>query len=126
MDVLDMVYDALIDDNFIKLQAQGRIKFYEYPESGDVSAPYIIIYPLDVPLPSEFADDNWLANDFLLQIDVWTKKRSSTREIAEHIQKIMWNLGFSQVGGIDEYDNGIYRDARRYRGKLYRDDFDSL
>jgi len=40
----------------------------------------------------------------------------------------MWNFGFHQGTGPDEWDEetGIYRDARRYRGKLYRDDLDTL
>lgn len=126
MDILKMVYDVLIADSFIKEQADGRIKYYEYPESGDVTAPYIIIVPLDVPKPSDFADNTWLTYDALYQIEVWTKNRTVTRELAEHIQKVMWEKGFGQKGGLDEYEEKIFRDARRYRGKLYRDDLDTV
>jgi len=126
MDILKAVYEALIADDFIREQASSRIKYYEYPESGDVTQPYIIIDPLDVPLPKDFADNTWLSYDCLYQIEVWTKNRSTTRELAERIRQVMWNIGFSQGSGIDEYEEDIFRDARRYRGKLYRNDLDTL
>jgi hypothetical protein len=128
MDVLGMIYDALMVNSAIKEAAYGRIKFYEFPETGEVTAPFIIIDPLDVPLPKDFADDTWLTYDCLFQIDVWSKKRTATRELSRQIRDVMWTLGFSQGSGVDEWDKGtgIFRDARRYRGKLYRDDLDTL
>ncbi|MGE6379978.1 hypothetical protein [Peribacillus muralis] len=129
MDVLKMVYDALIADPIINEKAAGRIKFYKFPETSSVTtAPNIIIDPLDVPLPEDFADDTWLTYDCLYQIEVWSKNRTNTRELAEQIEKVMWDFGFSQGSGPDEFDEatGIYRDARRYRGKLYRGDLDTL
>lgn len=129
MDVLGMVYNELIADPYIKEKASGRIKFYDFPETSSVTmAPNIIIDPLDVPLPKDFADDTWLTYDCLYQIEVWSKNRTNTRELSEQIGKVMWNFGFHQGTGPDEWDEetGIYRDARRYRGKLYRDDLDTL
>jgi hypothetical protein len=40
----------------------------------------------------------------------------------------MWGLGFAQVGGVPEWDKdyNVFRDARRYSGRRYRDDFDTL
>jgi len=48
--------------------------------------------------------------------------------IASKIREIMWKLHFKQSDGMDEYDNdyAIFRDARRYRGKAYRKDFNNL
>ncbi|WP_339201705.1 DUF3168 domain-containing protein [Peribacillus sp. FSL P2-0133] len=128
MDVLGMIYDALMADPYIKETANGRIKFYEFPETGEVKAPFIIIDPLDVPLPQDFADNTWLTYDCLFQIDVWSKKRTATRELSEQICLVMWNVGFFQGSGVDEWDKdtGTFRDARRYRGKIYRDDLDTL
>ncbi|MFF2457622.1 DUF3168 domain-containing protein [Peribacillus simplex] len=128
MDVLGMIYDVLMADPSIKETANGSIKFYEFPETGEVKAPFIIIDPLDVPIPQDFADNTWLTHDCLLQIDVWSKKRTTTRELSGQIRQVMWNVGFSQGSGVDEWDKGtgIFRDARRYRGKLYRDDLDTL
>lgn len=129
MDMLDKIYRSLIADDYIAEKAKGRIKFYEYPETGEVGNAYIVIDPLDVPTPSDFADDTWLTDDYLYQIDVWSKDRQVTRKIAKHIRPAMRSIGFGQTsGGVDEYDKdtGIFRDARRYRGKIYRDDYDSL
>lgn len=127
MDILEKVYESLVADDYIKEQALGRIKYYEYPETGDVDNPYIVIDPIDAPKPSDYADDNWTKYDCLLQVDVWTRNRKITGSIADQIRDVMWDVfGFSQQSGPNEYDEGIYRDARRYRGTVYRDDFDSL
>ncbi|MGP9039816.1 hypothetical protein [Cytobacillus kochii] len=126
MDVEMIIYNALIKDSYIVEQASGRIKFYEYPESASLVDPFIIIDPLDVPKPSDLADDTWLTYDCLYQIEVWTKNRSITKELGKRVHQVLWNLGFRQNGGLSEYDNGIFRDARRFRGKLYREDFEEL
>src|SRR5690625_2891583 len=102
MDMLTKIYEALVADDYIKDQASGRIKYYEYPATGDVNKPYIIIDPLDVPLPDDYADGTWLTDDYLLQIDVWTKNRIVTSKLAYRIRLVMWDLGFGQGAGMDE------------------------
>lgn len=126
MDIEMVIYNALIKDSYIVEQASGRIKFYEYPESANLEEPFIIIEPLDIPQPSDLADDTWLTYDCLYQIEVWTKSRTITNEIGKRVHQVMWNLGFSQNGGLSEYKNSIFRDARRFRGKLYREDFEEI
>ncbi|MCG3418968.1 hypothetical protein [Oceanobacillus jordanicus] len=127
MDILTEVYNALVADDYIKEQALDRIKFYEYPATGDVINPHIVIDPIDPPTPKDFADNNWTKLDYLLQIDVWTRDRKTTNQVADKIRDIMWNkFGFAQKAGPKEYAEGVFRDARRYRGTLYREDFDSL
>lgn len=132
------IYDALITDEYISDKVkfknkndeyEHRVKFYEYPEAKDVKETHIIIDPLDVPKPGDYADDQWLTDDYLFQIDVWSKDMNERDAIAAKIQRIMWDsLSLRQIGGMDEYDSDydVFRDARRYRGKAYRDDFDSL
>lgn len=125
MDMLGYIRDELLADDYISSQIGRRIRAYEYPATGDVSGPFIIIDPLDVPLPGDYADDTWLTDDYMYQVDVWTKNPHITKELARRVQLVMWDAGFPQTGGgADEYDKdtGIYRDARRYRGKAYRDD----
>ncbi|SEH78440.1 hypothetical protein SAMN05192559_10498 [Halobacillus karajensis] len=125
---LQEIYDALIADPYIKAQAAERIKFYEFPEAESLVNTHIIIDPLDVPRPAEFADDMWLKESHLYQIDVWSKDNSITESLAVHIQNLMWSLGFAQRGGVPEWDKdfNVFRDARRYTGTVYRDDFDTL
>jgi len=127
MDILNKIYEALMADDFIKDQASGRIKFYQYPEMGSVDSPYIVIAPIDPPMPSDFADNTWTKLDYLVQIDVYSRNRQLTDSIADRIRDIMWErFGFRQQSGPKEYDEGIFRDARRYRGKLYRPDFENM
>ncbi|WP_051405042.1 tail completion protein gp17 [Bacillus cihuensis] len=127
MDILSLIYNALIADEYIRTQALERIKYYEYPETGNVTAPYIVIDPIDAPDPSDYADDTWLTYDCLFQIEVWSRNRTDTNTVADKIRDVMWKqFGFKQQTGPQEYDDGIFRDARRYRGKIYRDVVDSL
>lgn len=129
--MMNAIYDALIADSFIKEKASGRIKFYEYPEAKDMKETHIIIDPLDVPNPGDYADNEWLTDDYLYQIDIWSKNMSERDVIAAKIREIMWNeLNFRQHGGngVDEWNKefNIFRDARRYRGKAYRKDLNNL
>lgn len=129
MDMMMIIYNAMMEDAYIKSQATGRIKFYEYPETGDVVNPYIVIDPLGPPLSADYADNVPLTDDYLYQIDVWTKNRAVKTELAKRVSKVMRSLGFGYFGGsADDYDkeSGIYRDARRYRGKAYTEEFEAL
>lgn len=124
-DALNVIYVAMMDDPLIKQEAGGRIKYYEYPDTASVSEPYVVIDPLDSPMPAEYGDDTWLMNDFIVQIDVWSKDRKRTRQVSSKIQQVLWDVGFKQYGGgADEWDKetGIYREARRYRARIYRND----
>ena len=122
------IYNLLLADSVVNDLAGNRIKFYKYPEPNDVKETHIIIDPLDPPKPGDYADDKWLTDDYLFQIDVWSKDMAERDLIAAKIQSLMWGMNFRQVGGMDEYDNeyDIFRDARRYRGKAYRKDFNNL
>lgn len=122
MDMLPVIYEALIADDYIKQQAFGRIKYYEYPATGDVKGPYIVIDPLSPPMPTEYGDNEPIADSYIYQIDVWTKDRKTTKELAKRVSKIMRSIGFGYfAGAVDEWDKdtGIYRDARRYRNTIY-------
>lgn len=129
MDIMMKLYNALMADEYIKLQASGRIKFYEYPATASVTQPFIIIDPLGPPLDTDFADDEPLAEEYLYQVDVWTKDRKVTKELARRVKQALRNNGFYYyAGGVDEYDPAtkIYRDARRFRAKAYSEDIETL
>ena len=127
MDILMIIYNQLIEDEYIAEQAEGRIKFYEYPETGEVDKPFIVIDPLDDGEPIDFADNKWTKFDFLVQIDVWSPNRLTTLKLGNRIRDVIWEkLGFGQIKGPNQYENGIFRKADRYRGTLYREDFDTL
>lgn len=123
MDVLDKIYQALRADALILSKVEGRFKYYEYPETGDVTQPYIIIDPLAPPIPNEFGDNEWIAEEHLIQIDVWAKTRADKDLLGKRIREVMQGIGFVQSGsGVDEYDKdvNIFRDGRRYVGVTYK------
>lgn len=127
--MLDTIYEALLADDLISDLVGKRIKYYKYPEAKDVKETHIIIDPIDVPKPDDYADNEWLTDDHLYQIDVWSRSMDEKEIVANLIRKIMWSIDFRQLpGGVDEWDKDydIFRDARRYRGKAYRIDFNNL
>ena len=133
MDVLETVYNALKSDSFISKEVGNRIKYYDYPASGGNISPTIVLEEVDAPKPGDYADNQWLTDDYYVHIEVWVKGnggRKKRDEIAARIRKIMWGkLGFHQAGSMPpewDEDTNTFRDARRYRGKAYRDDLDTL
>lgn len=129
MDIMMKIYNTLMEDPYINQQAAGRIKFFEYPSTSNISQPFIIIDSLSPPIDTDFADDEPLLEEYLYQIDVWTKNRKLTKELARHVKKALRSEGFYYfAGGVDEYDKetGIYRDARRFRKKVYSEDIKTL
>ncbi|QXE02769.1 hypothetical protein [Terribacillus sp. DMT04] len=126
--MLDKIYQAMMADTFIVTHAGSRIKYYEYPEAANMEESHIVIDPLDAPKPGDYGDNEILTDDFLYQVDIWSKDISIRDELAKRIRKVLKEIGLVQYGGgADEYDGdyGIYRDARRYRGKEYTTDFDT-
>lgn len=133
MDILEEIYKVLKADPFINEQVQDRFKYYEYPATGDKFGPIIVLEEVVPESPGDFADNNWLTEDYFVHIEVWVQGsggRKKRDEIAKKIKSLMWNeMGFSQVSGMApewDKDTNTFRDARRYRGKAYRDDLDSL
>lgn len=116
------IYNELLSDPYIQKYVETRIKLYEYPENLEGGKPSIILDPLDVPIPTDFGDDTWLKEEYFFQLDVWGSDHDIVKALAEHSRDILWEFGFIQSSGIDEWDKdlGIYRDARRYRGFPYR------
>lgn len=121
--MLYKIYNVLLEDAYINEKVNNRIKFYEYPEAKSMEETHIIIDPLDVPNPEDFADDTWLTDDYLIQIDVWSKSMQERDLIASKIREILWEkLSLKQLpSGVNEYDKDfkIFRDGRRYDGRQY-------
>lgn len=116
-DMLDIIYNAMMDNEVIATNCSGRIKFYLYPETGDTTSPFITIRPLQPPQDTTFASDKHLGCEFFYQIDVQSKDRKKCKEIQQAVQKVMYRMGFSRrPGGLDEYfeETKRYVDARRY------------
>jgi hypothetical protein len=120
-DGLMVIYNQLISNEMIVSLCEDRIKFYEYPETGDTSKPFIVIDPLDVPVPTVYASNGNHANEYLYQIDVESMNRLQVKKIQAEIKKELKKLGFGQLkDGLDEYFKETKRfvDARRYQGLI--------
>lgn len=131
-DGLEIVFNILKDDELVKQYCSSeqdglRIKFFTYPETADMQGSWIVLESIINGMPSSYADDTWVSYDYLLHIEVWSRNREDNQILANHIRDLLWKkIRFKQNDSIDEYDLGIYRDARRYKGTLHRSDLDSL
>lgn len=131
-DILDIVWKILKEDeeviSYVDSDTDGlRIKYFTYPETADITGSWIVLEPIINALPSDHADDTWVAYDYLVHIEVWSRKREDNLIIANRIRDLLWDkLKFKQNDSTDEYDLGVYRDARRYEGKLYRHDLEDI
>ncbi len=127
MDILDAIYQVVEADPYISEQVENRIKYYEYPESGAVDKPYMVLEEVQTPQPSSFADGTWLTLDVHVHVEIWSPNRTTTRLLAEKVRDLIWEkFKLPQKGGHTEYDNKVFRDARRYQGLVYREDLELI
>lgn len=119
--MLKTLQKYLLKNATIAHHCTGRIRAYHYDETADTSGPYILISPLIAPQPSTYASDTNLSTEYLYQIDVRGPDYDQVKLIQEEIRNDLWQIGFRQQDGIDQYDHEIkiYLDARRYRGNPY-------
>lgn len=119
--MLKTLQKYLLKNATIAQHCKGRIRAYHYDETADTSGTYILISPLIAPQPSTYASDTNLTTDYLYQLDVRGPDYDLVKLIQEEIRKTLWEIGFRQQDGIDQYDHDIklYLDARRYRGNPY-------
>lgn len=124
-DMLTIIYTHLLQNDVINdLVGPSRIAYYEYGEDKDHTKPFIIIIPLDPPLPGSAGSNQKLNIQHTYQIDVQGSNRLDVKLISSEIEKTMYHLGYGRLPeGLDEWfeETKRYVDARRYRGltKLY-------
>ncbi|EGT1461428.1 DUF3168 domain-containing protein, partial [Listeria monocytogenes] len=93
------------------------------PGTGDSTKTFLLIIPLDVPIPTNFSSNESRMEDFLVQIDVQSNDRLIVKKIQDEVRKEMKQIGFGQLaGGLDEYfpETGRFVDARKYSGLPYK------
>jgi|SRR5690625_521818 len=122
IDSLDIAYQLLIGDPHLISFVGDKEKVFKWfiPEEFRDQPPIIRIHPIS-ELPAEYADNEQLAWDCILQIDVWNQ--GDARGIAMEINKLMKTINFQQSTPTYEFDEETYliRDGRRYRGKILAD-----
>lgn len=127
-DMMMEIYTALCADQLISENVtKDRIKFYEAPETLDVSKPFIVIDALSPQTSANFAANKVVSKQFSYQINVETPDRILTKRISRSVSYIMRSLDFCQLdGGLDTYfkETKRYVDARRYRKNTRTHDTD--
>ncbi|EAC3128980.1 DUF3168 domain-containing protein [Listeria monocytogenes] len=122
IDILNVIYTTLSKNDIIHTTCEERIKYYDFPGTGDSSKTFLLIIPLDVPIPTNFSSNESTWEDFLVQIDVQSNDRLIAKKIQDEVRKEMKQIGFGQLaGGLDEYfpETGRFVDARKYSGLPY-------
>lgn len=131
-DILDIAWKILKEDeevrSYVDSDTDGlRIKYFTYPETADMEGTWVVLESIINALPSGYSDDTWVTFDYLLHVEVWSRKREDSLKLSNRIRDLLWDkLKFKQNDSVDEFDLGIYRDARRYEGKLYRHDLEDI
>ncbi|EAG2417932.1 DUF3168 domain-containing protein [Listeria monocytogenes] len=123
IDILNIIYTTLSKNDIIHTTCEERIKYYDFPSTGDSNKTFLLIIPLDVPVPTNFSSNEAMWEDFLVQIDVQSDNRLIVKQIQEEVRKEMKRIGFGQLaGGLDEYfpETGRFVDARKYSGLSYK------
>ncbi|EHQ8458336.1 DUF3168 domain-containing protein [Listeria monocytogenes] len=123
IDILNIIYTTLSKNDIIHTTCEERIKYYDFPSTGDSNKTFLLIIPLDVPVPTNFSSNESTWEDFLVQIDVQSDNRLTAKQIQEEVRKEMKQIGFGQLaGGLDEYfpETGRFVDARKYSGLPYK------
>ncbi|MBC1952256.1 DUF3168 domain-containing protein [Listeria welshimeri] len=123
IDILNIIYTTLSKNDIIQTTCEERIKYYDFPSTGDSNKTFLLIIPLDVPVPTNFSSNEAMWEDFLVQIDVQSDNRLIVKQIQEEVRKEMKQIGFGQLaGGLDEYfpETGRFVDARKYSGLPYK------
>ncbi|EAD1352058.1 DUF3168 domain-containing protein [Listeria monocytogenes] len=123
IDILNIIYTTLSKNDIIHTTCKERIKYYDFPSTGDSNKTFLLIIPLDVPVPTNFSSNEAMWEDFLVQIDVQSDNRLIVKQIQEEVRKEMKQIGFGQLaGGLDEYfpETGRFVDARKYNGLPYK------
>ncbi|HAA3519243.1 TPA_asm: DUF3168 domain-containing protein [Listeria monocytogenes] len=123
IDILNVIYTTLSKNDIIHTTCEERIKYYDFPGTGDSTKTFLLIIPLDVPIPTNFSSNESTWEDFLVQIDVQSDNRLIVKQIQEEVRKEMKRIGFGQLaGGLDEYfpETGQFVDARKYSGLPYK------
>ncbi|HHH7037735.1 TPA: DUF3168 domain-containing protein [Listeria monocytogenes] len=123
IDILNIIYTTLSKNDIIHTTCEERIKYYDFPSTGDSNKTFLLIIPLDVPVPTNFSSNEAVWEDFLVQIDVQSDNRLIVKQIQDEVRKEMKQIGFGQLaGGLDEYfpETGRFVDARKYSGLPYK------
>ena len=128
IDLMMEVYRAFRNDEELSPHIES-ISFFDYPNANEITRPIIVIDDLTTPIPTDFADDDYLSFINLIQIDVFVKQsdnengRLLINKLMIRIQRIMWDkFNFHvNMSSKPEYikDFNLFRSTVTFKGKFY-------
>lgn len=87
IDILNVIYTTLSKNDIIHTTCEERIKYYDFPGTGDSTKTFLLIIPLDVPIPTNFSSNESTWEDFLVQIDVQSNDRLIVKKYKTKLEK---------------------------------------
>lgn len=128
IDLMMEIYRAFREDEELSPHIES-ISFFDYPNANEITRPIIVIDDLTTPIPTDFADDDYLSHTYIYQIDLFIKQNNNengrllSSRLILRIQKIMWEqLGFHvSMSGKPDYlkDFNLFRTTISFSGKKY-------
>ncbi len=110
----------LVNTDLVELLGKdkhGNVPIYQLRAGDPEKFPRITFFEVD-NRDNEFADDQPIASQIVVQIDVWNT--ASTSAIAGQVNKTMKALGFTRSSAPDFYeeDTKVFHKAMRFRTTL--------
>ncbi|WP_232324093.1 DUF3168 domain-containing protein [Listeria monocytogenes] len=87
IDILNVIYTTLSKNDIIHTTCEERIKYYDFPGTGDSTKTFLLIIPLDVPSPTVYSSNTNTMEDFLVQIDVQSNDRLIVKKYKTKLEK---------------------------------------
>ncbi|KGJ25382.1 hypothetical protein [Staphylococcus haemolyticus] len=118
MNILNYIRLLILEDEYLKEKVDNRIYFYEVTENADTSDSFIVLTPI-YDEPYNLASDDFLAEEYLIQIDVESYNHQKTIDITKRIRKLLWKINFFPSSSkLDTYfeETKRYVMSRRYQG----------
>ncbi|OFK82952.1 hypothetical protein HMPREF2799_06050 [Staphylococcus sp. HMSC057A02] len=118
MNILNIIRTLILEDEFLKSELDNRIYFYETSKNADITNSFVILTPI-YDEPNTIVSNNYLAEEYLIQVDVETYHHQKTIDITKRIRRLMWENDLLPASSkIDMYfkETKRYVMSRRYQG----------
>ena len=77
MNILNIIRTLILEDEFLKAELDNRIYFYETSKNADITNSFVILTPI-YDEPNTIVSNNYLAEEYLIQVDVETYHHQKT------------------------------------------------
>ncbi|MEB8101053.1 hypothetical protein [Staphylococcus xylosus] len=118
MNILKFIREKIQTDPYLNKEIGNRIYFYETTENSDKSDSFIVLNEID-GIPSNYASDKYLAEDYLIQVDVECYTEEKAINITKKVRKLLWDLDMKNASSqMNNYFKATkrYVRSRRYEG----------